>query len=245
MNRLQLLYQLDDLLENCKCCEKNSYYRGVSSEVRCKGCSVYEGIRFIGENLGRKKGMAKFEMPVAEYVELSTIQKKSKREIAKIKGISEGTLYLWINKNDKEIKSLTNTPLEPRAAEAISPMIDTPKQDKTTEMRQLINDLSDTNNAKDKLIQELQIKVQELEHLNSACSDIEIETTNFRDEVLHERKAKEWAQQEYARTQKALEEKDYELENLLSKHADVYSTLIKLEKENRALKELIILYIKA
>ncbi|CAG9608026.1 hypothetical protein [Pseudoneobacillus rhizosphaerae] len=175
------------------------------------------------------------KITLEEYQDLKT-QGLSDAEIARKRSMAPS--HVSILK-----KKWFGAPNKPVLSENLTLKAEKPKEDKTTEMRQLINDLSDTNNAKDKSILELQEKVKELENLNAACSDIENECNSLRIEIDHERKAKENAQLEYDRVQCDLEIKDYELQNLLTKHADVYSSLIKLEKENRALKELVILYI--
>lgn len=53
MNRVSLLYKMDGLLETCKRCEK--YNSTKAAEIKCKGCQVYDQLKEIGNNLGRKK----------------------------------------------------------------------------------------------------------------------------------------------------------------------------------------------
>jgi hypothetical protein len=145
---------------------------------------------------------AKINLTVDEYNDLKLSGYKDKK-IAEIKGIKPTALANW--KWNNGIKAPSKCSEKPVIDNKPTPKTETPKEDKTAEMRQLINDLSD--------------------------------------ELQRERKAKEWAQQEYARVLSELEQKDYELQNLLGKHADVYSSLIKLEKESRALKELVKVWI--
>jgi predicted RNase H-like nuclease (RuvC/YqgF family) len=234
MNRQQLLYKLDDLLENCKSCPRKSENRSVavSPEVKCKGCSTYNEIRLIGENLGRKKGMAKITLE--EYQDLKA-QGLSDAEIARKKSMAPSNVSILK-------KKWFGAPVKSVLSEEPTLKVERPKEDKTAEMRQLINDLSDTNNAKDKLIFELQEEVKELENLNAACSDIENECNSLRLELDQERKAKEKVQLEYDRVQCELEIKDYEFQNLFTKHADVFSTLIHYERKIKALEEVVKVY---
>lgn len=184
--------------------------------------------------------VAKIQFTVEEYNKFKHQGYKDK-EIAEIKGMKPTALanWKWIN----GIKAPSKRSDKPAVNVKPTPKTETPIYDKTSEMRQLIDDLSDSNNEKTKTIQELQEQVKELESLNAACSDVENECSSLREDLDRERKAKEWAQQEYIRVQKDLENKDYSLENLLNKQAETYSSLIQLEKEIRALKKLLAIYI--
>jgi hypothetical protein len=216
------------------------------SLYNCTGCGTCTEIERLGKMLGREQKEPKFPRGKKEEKAVAKITQEEYQDL-KAQGLRDREIAHQKLMNPSQLSMLKKKWFEGSnqllITENPTPKTETTKEDKTAEMRQLINDLSDTNNAKDKLIVELQAKVKELENLNAACSDVENECNSLRSIVAQERKAKEWAQQEYARTQKTLEEKDYDLENLLSKHADVYSSLIKLEKENRALKDLTILYI--
>lgn len=58
-----------------------------------------------------------------------------------------------------------------------------------------------------------------------------------------EKKAKEWAQKEYCRVQSKLEKTDAELENKNAIIKNLDKTLQRYEKENRALRQLVELWI--
>lgn len=118
-----------------------------------------------------------------------------------------------------------------------------PKEDKTSEMRQLIDELSDSNNMKDKRIKELEslLDNERRNHqaAHSAMDDMENEFSGMRELLEQERKAKEGTQQEYDRVQKALEESDYQLQNYKKYYESVQKSLEGYERENQALRALV------
>jgi uncharacterized protein YnzC (UPF0291/DUF896 family) len=230
MNRMHLLYKMDDLLELCKKCERPY----ASLVTRCKGCNVYDGLREIGANLGRGKQVAK--LTLEEYKDFKALG-LSDKEIAQKKNMHQQYISQlkkqWQQPSEKPVVIMNQTP------KTVTPS----KEDKTAEMRQLINELSNSHKEKDLVIQDLQTKIQDLENLNAACSDIESECSSLQHDLNNEQIAKRYAEQEYARVQSELEQKDYDLQNVLIKQAEIYASLIRLEKENKALRDLLKVYI--
>ncbi|MEH7355095.1 hypothetical protein V7150_16175 [Neobacillus drentensis] len=117
------------------------------------------------------------------------------------------------------------------------------KEDKTAEYECLINDLrsrlkqtNQVSNDKSKLIHELRAKVEKYEHIVAACEDVENgaatlkkERDNYLNQLLD--------------TRTKLHEKDYTVENQKKRIEDLGKTLARYEKENKAFRELIALWI--
>jgi transposase-like protein len=247
MSRLSLLHQMDRLLEKCKVCDKPP----GNHQVRCNGCSVYNDLQIIGKSLGRKKEMAKakLEMTVDEFVRLTHVERKSKSEVAKLKGVSEGTIYYWMNNNEVAIKAALakaslNQAQEPEEMKKTPAKIPTIKLDVNANLRQLNDDLMNELKQKGEWIEKLQKEIRDLKNVHAACSDIEDESNSLQEELTLEREAKQQVQTNFDRVQTELEIKDYELQNLLHKHADLYSSLLQSEKENRALRKLVQVYVE-
>jgi hypothetical protein len=223
----------------------------------CKGCITCEEIERLGKMLDRdpekearktqKEDLKVSKLTLEEYQDLKA-QGLRDREIAQKKFINPSHVSMlkkkWNLPSKKPVVIENPSPNELRLnidtnilADKILPGPNTVEWLNTNkELRQLNEDLMNELKDKSLWIQKLQEELQELKNLHAACEDVETE-------VAHERKAKDWAQQEYARVLSELEQKDYELQNLLGKHADVYSSLIKLEKENKALKDLVKVWI--
>jgi hypothetical protein len=224
----------------------------------CKGCITCTEIERLGKMLDRdpekeerrtqKEESKVTKLTLEEYQDLKA-QGLKDREIARKKFMNPSHVSMlkkkWNLPSKKPVvieKPTPNKELPPNQEtnsiiDKILPGPNTVEWLNTNkELRQLNNDLMNELKDKSLWIQKLQEEIQELKNLHAACEDVEAE-------VAHERKAKDWAQQEYARVLSELEQKDYELQNLLGKHADVYSSLIKLEKENKALKDLVKVWI--
>jgi chromosome segregation ATPase len=87
---MNLLYTLDGLLKNCKGCSQNG--KSESPDIKCKDCSFYPQIRWIGNQLGRKKQMAK--LTLEEYQDYKA-QGKSDADISKMLDIKQPTLIYY------------------------------------------------------------------------------------------------------------------------------------------------------
>lgn len=239
MNRIQLLNNMDRLLHQCKTCVRPP----ADHKIKCRGCSIYEELQTLGKNLGRKKDMARkavVKITAEEYQDLKALGLND-TEIAVRKDMTPIALRNWkyANKIKRERVS--------KPKEISTPKIKTPREDKTVEMRQLINDLSDSNKTKDQMIKNLEATLetekQNHQFTHAAFDDVESEFSSLRDEIEILRASKDSIQQEYDRVQKELETKDYDLENLRNKQARIYTFLKKLERENKALKKLVRIWI--
>lgn len=118
-----------------------------------------------------------------------------------------------------------------------------PKAKSDSEYQQLMSELSDALEAerksgkeKDTLIEKLEAKVKVLENLQAASKDVESEVNdlkterdNYRDQLLE--------------TRHVLTQKDYECENMKRNIENMDKAFQRYEKENRALRELLSLWI--
>jgi DNA repair exonuclease SbcCD ATPase subunit len=227
--RINQLHKLDQLLEVCKICPRQKQFNhSVSAEVKCKGCSTYEQIRGIGENLGRKKQMARvaFDIPVSDYIQLQA--EMNKREIAKHLNVSEGTLYAWINKNNAEIKQLSSS-MEPDTAEIKPSECHCTKEDKSAEYERVITGLKHEISAlkatcvlNKEEFNKLMIEKEKLENVNAACEDVENETASL--------------QKENESLKKLKYHNDYIIENQKYQLEKWAKEVEELQEENKALK---------
>jgi chromosome segregation ATPase len=80
MKRIDLLYKMDGLLNQCKSCERDK--SGESPEVRCKGCDIYDELRGIGNQLGRVEKVEKKRVGRPKKVkEVNTLENQKERSI--------------------------------------------------------------------------------------------------------------------------------------------------------------------
>jgi hypothetical protein len=116
MNRMDLLYKMDDLLKNCKVCE----HRDKPHNKLCAGCSTYNELQEIGEQLGEERRMKLKEFTEEEYQGLKA-KGLSDSAIAKRKGVTSPALSSWKKSHKKRhLKPVidgskpkeTNTPKE-------------------------------------------------------------------------------------------------------------------------------------
>jgi transposase-like protein len=105
MKRIDLLFKMDGLLENCNTCTrpkgKSNYFH---PEERCKGCDVYTQLREIGNQLGGVKKVARLEMTVDEFNSMVS-EGMLEKDIAKKKGVTPATLWNWKKKHLQSTKS--------------------------------------------------------------------------------------------------------------------------------------------
>lgn len=245
MNRLKLLYKLDDLLEVCQSCDKRKL-SNASPDVVCKGCDIYAQIREIGENLGGKKKMAVIEMD--EYMAVAE-QGLSVKKIADRLGVSQQDVSNFKYRNKGLIDTLLNH-VQPVTDELKPFPCDCTKEDKTAEKDALISALNDQIFNKDNVIADLKDAIvlykseishvrnqlSEIENLHAACDDTENEVASLQelnktylDQLLD--------------TRHDLIKKDYDVENQKGIINHLGKTLERYEAENKALRQLVGLWI--
>jgi chromosome segregation ATPase len=200
MNRITMLYQLDLLFKNCKGCSHNS--ENGSPEIRCKGCSFYPQIRWIGEQLGRKKRMAKLTLEEYQDYKAKGI---SDAEIAKRLDIKQPTLIYY----KKQWKII-------------------PKQADTSEVKQ--------KECTCKGKEEIAKYEQEITNLKALCEDLGNENAKLQE-------SKNELLTEYNKLQEAVYNNSYHTENQKKRIEDLGNTLKLYESENKAMRELIRLWI--
>lgn len=211
------------------------------------------------------KEMAMTNITLEEFVRLSHIEGKTMKEIAEIKGAERQSLYSWKYSNKEKIKAIVDTmdvpvkeevktskpkiKLVEKHSEKIAPVpviefkpkldieqgtkklevLFDPKyiemEGKVDELTKLYADSQEKLNqyqivleAKERDILLLQSKIKEANNLHAACDDLEMEISNLQKELVRKRKEKEEA-----------------LQNS--------KTSPKYEKEIKALKELLSLYL--
>lgn len=146
--------------------------------------------KFSRQEKGETDEMARLDLTVPEYVQLFYVEKKSVGEIADLKGVKPSAISSWKSYNkDKINKYLNKSPETPKKYEEPK-KVEAPKMDPASELRQMVNDLSDeVNKLRDiekKLLEEnesLKQKVSERDYLNAACEDTENEVSELQREI--------------------------------------------------------------
>lgn len=183
MKRIQLLYEMDKLLTECKSCERPFSIKHVE---RCQGCSIYSQLREIGNQLEGKKSMGKkpgFDMEVSEYVKLSHL---SASEIARKMGVEVRAISNWKYRNKEAIENaLKNAPQPHSEAEEVSESARKVETD-TGEIQALKAELE----SKDSRIEELEGLLAEAEKridfLTDSCGELlatQTELKNWKDKA--------------------------------------------------------------
>jgi chromosome segregation ATPase len=210
-----MLYQLDLLFKNCKRCSHNS--ENGSPEIRCQGCSFYPQIRWIGEQLGRGKQVA--VLTLEEYQDYKA-QGMTDTQIA----IKVNTLPQYISK----LKRKWSIQKEKKQTE-IKMNIDLSSKQANTE----------TIGKKECACKGKEINAkyeQEITNLKASCEDLENENAKLRE-------SKNDLLTEYNKLQEAVYNNSYLTENQKKRIEDLGKTLKLYESENKALRELVRLWV--
>jgi chromosome segregation ATPase len=101
MKRIDLLYQMDNLLEECKVCEKKPV-GNESSTKKCVGCNTYDKLRAIGGRLGRGKRLVK--LSVEQYQDYKA-KGYTDSKISEELNCSPNTITNWKKKHLKVLKA--------------------------------------------------------------------------------------------------------------------------------------------
>jgi hypothetical protein len=187
---------------------------------------------------GGRKEMAQ-HITVEEFVQLHHIEGKSHTEIAQLKGMKKNGLsqWKWLNKT-KIQESLQALNLGEITVEK-SNVTKSEQVVKTIENQPLNDELLKAKNE----IEDLKKQVHELEYLHAACDDVETELASLKDELEQERKAKEEAYQKAFDIELTLGLRISELEAQLSECSNNTMSVSKVVTENKAIKELLKLYL--
>jgi uncharacterized protein YoxC len=245
MNRLEILAKIDELHDgNCKGCKYfDSNYE--ENTRRCKSCEIREQLQGLGQQLQSIKkerkplGEKKPVLDIDSYRDYKALG-KTDADIARDYGIKQPTLSYYKKKWEKNGNQHVLKAVE---SENEQEPTNVNRRGKESELGALVNELSGELDNKNKLVAELQAKVKELENINAACTDVEEETNELQLKLDHERKAKEWAQAEYSKTLNQLHKTDAALENMKNLDLTHQKAINRYVKENKALRELVSLWI--
>jgi DNA repair exonuclease SbcCD ATPase subunit len=240
---------MDGLLATCKTCEKNGLQ--IHAQEKCAGCQVYTELREIGDQLGRKKPVAKLEMTVDEFIKLKHENKLPMAKIAELKGCSEANIYYWQNTRKVQIDNALGkkttplqTPLKAVTEDKKPHKCNCTKEDKSAEYEQLIKALRDDLNSyhdqleeKDELIRNLQSVVEKYDQVTAACEDVENETAELQNENSRLREERNQYQDEAGKLLEQNIQKDYTLENWKNRYKTLMEQNAHLEKENRIIRD--------
>ena len=189
----KLRWKVGDLLDKCQECPKRpaqGHYVSVEQiEEICGPCLVYQEIRNLGKQLGGEVVVKKTVMTVDEYVQLHFVEKKSREEIAQLKGVTPKTIYNFKINHRKEIEKARQTLNIDSNGEEKPSECKCNKEDKLAEYEALISQLERQLKGKDGMIsnqhetlKKLESKIEELESLHAACEDVESESDSLRND---------------------------------------------------------------
>lgn len=189
----ELRWKVGGLLDQCQVCPKRPtqerYVSVEQTEEICGPCSVYQEIRNLGKQLGGEVVVKKTVMTVDEYVQLHFVEKKSREEIAQLKGVTPKTIYNFKINHRKEIENARQALNITSDNEKKTSETNNIKEEKTTEISQILSELkrqlkdkTDIIAAQQLKIMELEAKLEELEFVHKACGDVELESYGLRNE---------------------------------------------------------------
>lgn len=186
-----------------------------------------------------KVSKSKIQMTAEEFVQWKYVEKLSLGAIGKKFGVGNAAVHYWKENRKAEIETALKALylLETEEVKIISKINENPEFDENT--KELATKLTDAENLlaeKDKYLNELEVKVQELESVSAACSDVEEETANLRKQV-------ECLEETLSLAKEKLKSKSEDIDTLYSKISDAQKTLVRFESENKALRALVALWI--
>lgn len=239
MKRMDLLYTMDNLLENCKTCEvktANTYYR---PEIACAECEIYKELRSIGDKLGEGIRMGKaLELSVEKYRDYKA-KGFTDGKIAEEEGCTPTTISNWKKKNIKPFKVVetpkeTNTPKEP-------------KQPPQNELQSVVNSLKRQMEVKEMAIKQ---QKEEIEHLKATTvsrdkfSNMKIDFEESEHERIKNFEEYKKMENQYMATLSKLTLIDAELENKREELRQAREEVVSLGQELEHLRPLMVLYMK-
>lgn len=176
----------------------------------------------------RGKDYMAINITVNEFVQLHHVEGKTIGEISELKGLKKNALSNWKWLNKEKIQSAVqtsdfpvSTDIKPSKTKTTPKELDTKTEQYDQLIKALRNDLLDAHkqlDEKDELIRNLNLTIEKYQHIDAACDDVESEIASLHEELEHERKRN----------------------NELSK---LENLLIRYQKENKALKDLLKIYL--
>jgi transposase-like protein len=236
MNRMDLLYKMDDLLKNCKVCE----HRDKPHNKLCAGCSTYNELQAIGEQLGEERRMKLKDFTEDEYQDLKA-KGLSDSAIAKRKGVTSPALSSWKKSHKKR---------------HLKPVIDGSKPKETNTPKEVKQPLQDGSQSfVNTLKREKEVMQKGLDQYKEEIENLKITTvprskyndleTDYKEADLERIKNFE----EYKKMEEAYHKEhsirinlDQELENVREQLRQLREEIVKLGQENEHLKGLVKLW---
>lgn len=234
MDRMNLLYEMDDLLENCKTCS----LRNNSSIKPCNGCNTYWELNRIGDQLGEERrldkqtGVKKLSVPLYQDYKAKGMNQSA---IAKELECTPAAVSQWVKKNVKRPEKVKQT-------KGIKESKPTTHEKNEYELNRLQREIKlrdeEIKNLKGKL--QDAVPVEEFKELQDQYKTLE---TSNRLDLLQKDTEIEELNEKYNLEHQHLIEMDRDLENKsqLLKVAD--SSYERLEEETRLLRRLMRVYI--
>ena len=212
---------------------KKSSIRKALGFTKVEFWDLLDNFGLLKKSSRREKGMAKLSLE--EYLKY---KEQGLTDNAIIEKVKLNKQYLYQLKKKWNIDDIQPVTADRKPSETHNT-----KEDKTAEYERLIKELqgklADANSdsaTKDNLIKELEAKIEQHEHIDAACDDVEDEAATFK-------KERDNYLDQLLDTRHKLIEKDYIAENQKKRIEDLRKTTILYAKENKALRELVSLWI--
>lgn len=234
MNRMNLLYEMDDLLGICKTCS----VRNNSSIKPCNGCKTYQKLNRIGiqleeeRRLDKQTGVKKLSVPLYQDYKAKGMNQSA---IAKELDCTPAAVSQWVKKNIKG-------PEKVKQAKVIKETKSTAHEKSEYELNRLQQEIKQKDEEIKSLKGKLQnvVSIEEFKELQDQYKTLE---TANRLDLLQKDTEIEELNEKYHLEHQQLIEMDRELENKseLLKVAD--SSYGRLEEETSLLRKLMMVYI--
>lgn len=230
INPKSIRVRIGDLLDVCQSCTKKpDNVVKPHTKTICGGCSVYQELRSLGEQLDNyKKSKSKEEEIVAEKLKLSIAeyfalknQGLKDKEIAEKLGFSNQQLANWKYVRKDKLKTAEATA---KQKEVDGPPYAHASAVKREQVPVPLDREEDYKKLEEKHLS-LVKRYEELQHVHAACADVEEEL--------------EQAKNEIARLQSERYDLSYEIEDRKKRSENLLNLAERFERENKLLKELL------
>jgi hypothetical protein len=227
---------MDDLLKNCKICE----HRDKPHNKLCAGCSTYNELQVIGEQLGEERRMKLKDFTEDEYQDLKA-KGLSDSAIAKQKGVTSPALSSWKKSHKKRhLKPVID---DSKPKETITPKeVKQPLQDGS---QSFVNTLKREKEVMQKGLDQYKEEIENLKITTvprSKYNDLEIDYKEADLERIKNFEEYKKMEEEYHKEHSIRINLDQELENVREQLRQLREEIVKLGQENEHLKGLVKLW---
>jgi transcriptional regulator with XRE-family HTH domain len=243
MKRMNLLYAMDNLLENCKTCEIRGEVKHYNPVKVCNGCKTYKELRDIGDKLGEERKMGKAVKLTMEQYKDYKAKGLTDGQIAEELGCTPNTISNWKKRQDKADKWERSKGSDKPDAE-VKTQSETKgiQEDLKAENGRLKRELGVLKEGLRYANEQLADSVTR-EHHKKLARDLKYELENVKCEAAFLSEEKKKLEADYQKEHSLVIQLDVELENSRDQYKKVISHNVNLTKENEHLRGLVKLWL--